>query len=111
MLRNGDNSTRQWHLRHSPKPWEDRRTLFTTIQRQRVEMAGLVVFSVLLVLAVSSYGRQLNAQAAAQSNDMNYFVRVHDGKFVVGPSCKPFYISGKKFVKKKKKPKTSNRPL
>ncbi|KAL4519468.1 hypothetical protein Ndes2526A_g01925 [Nannochloris sp. 'desiccata'] len=57
-------------------------------------MAGLVVFSVLLVLAVSSYGRQLNAQAAAQSNDMNYFVRVHDGKFVVGPSCKPFYISG-----------------
>jgi hypothetical protein len=101
MLRNGDNSTRQWHLRHILKQWEDRRPHYTTIHRQRLEMAGLVVFSVLLMLSVFSYGRRLNAQAAAQLNDMNYFVRVHDGKFVVGPSCKPFYISGKEILSNK----------
>jgi len=111
MLRNGDNSTRQWHLGHSPKQWEDRRTLYTSIERQRRAMAGLVVFSVLLVLAVSSYGRRLNTQADAQLNDMNYFVRVHDAKFVVGPSCKPFYISGKESVQEKKNPKAATGPL
>jgi hypothetical protein len=80
-------------MRHNSRHLEERRN---SIQRQRLEMAGLVAFSVLLVLAVSSYGRRLNAQAAAsQSDDMDYFIRVHDGKFVVGPSCKPFYISGK----------------
>ena len=64
-------------------------------------MAGLVALSVLLVLAVSSYGRRLNAQlGAAQVDGMDYFVRVQDGKFVVGPSCKPYYISGKLTLKK-----------
>jgi hypothetical protein len=97
MFRNGDNSTRHWHSRHNSKQWEERRTLSNSILRKRLEMAGLTVFSVLLVLAVSSYGRRLNAaQDAAHVDDMNYFVRVYEGKFVVGPTCKPFYISGEK---------------
>jgi hypothetical protein len=97
MLRNGENSTRYWHIRHNFS-YPEERTLHSPIQRQRLEMAGLILFCVLLLLSVSSYGRRLNANAhsAAQLDDMNYFVRVQNGKFVVGPSCKPFYISGKK---------------
>lgn len=30
----------------------------------------------------------------AGAEDIDYFVRVQDGKFVVGPSCKSFFISG-----------------
>lgn len=28
------------------------------------------------------------------SNDMNYFIQAKDGKFVYGPECKRFYVSG-----------------
>lgn len=101
MLRNGDSSTRSSHLRYNSKHFEERRSSVAIIQRQRLEMAGLVALSVLLVLAVSSYGRRLNAQlGAAQMDEMDYFVRVQDGKFVVGPSCKPYYISGKAHFEK-----------
>jgi len=32
--------------------------------------------------------------ASSKSSLMEYFVQVRDGRFVVGPTCSPFYISG-----------------
>ena len=41
---------------------------------------------------ISNYG---NAKRKFKvSEDMNYFVRAQNGRFVVGPRCKPFYVSG-----------------
>lgn len=50
------------------------------------------------VLSLSQAQATIASLQSPQSTlDIDYFVRVQDGRFVVGPSCKPYFVSGKHF--------------
>lgn len=42
----------------------------------------------------ASHTHEMSKAYVNVSKDMNYFVRAHKGHFVVGPECKPYYVSG-----------------